>query len=101
MTTCENCGGPMVQLFTSRVCRDECDLRPTNRVPTWDDLKVGAKLLWKVPADYSVVWTVMEVTSDKVLCTADWEESNGRRYFHKDKQGDARFWQLSDHLLVP
>lgn len=28
MVTCKNCGGPMIDLFVSRACKNECDKIP-------------------------------------------------------------------------
>lgn len=92
----------MVQLLISVVCRDACDQKHTidaHKTPEWEDLRVGTKLLW-LDDDTPVEWTVVEVWPTKVKCTAVWGHADGKRYFHKEHQGDPSYWQLSDHQLV-
>ena len=92
MNKCPRCCGPMVQLFMSWACKDECDLKPTSAAAsvkgyTWDpgkdqwaaiacDTTTGPVTLMLPPSTGSAYVEVLHAAGDHPL-TIGYAESEG------------------------
>ena len=88
MLTCKNCGAPMVQLFMSWACKDECDLKgtPPKQVSgSWDwavqQLRAGHTVMpignSDVPAYRAadgVLWFTISFAPIRWVSVGDFEE---------------------------
>ncbi len=52
---CASCGGPTIELFFSRACKAECDLRAVSKPPKFQGIKVEGN----VPGTYQIYRTVI------------------------------------------